>query len=278
MVEDYSFCSHLGPLVRIFYYRAPLNEWPIPREIPPDLEEIELIVKGHVYFEAEGAEKKLSCGHIVWHLSGEKTVYKSDLNDPYECLVIKFSVKQGISKRPAKLSYWADSEECRCFVEEVLTASKQKQNLLLLRDYAYTRLYWHAIHSLQQNGQADHITLQQQENLSSPIQRVRDHIQHLFYQPLTIKELSDVADLSESHLYLRFKQELGKTPHQYLLGRRMEEARHLLEHSELSIKAITYQCGFHDSASFCRSFKAHFRTTPLQFRQEGESTEVSSAQ
>ncbi|MBF0279826.1 MAG: helix-turn-helix transcriptional regulator [SAR324 cluster bacterium] len=270
MLKSHPICSHLDAPVRIFYYRAPKNEWPIPRTIVPDLEEIELIVNGHVYFEYKGEEIKLSCGHIVWHLPGEKTVHKSDLNDPYECLVIKFPVGKGVSKRPSKVSFWGDPDGCRQFVDEILAASKQSQNRLLLRDYVYTRLFWQAMSGINQVHDSGQKGMRKKDRISSPVQRVKEHIHYGFHHPLSVKELCEVAELSESHLYLRFKREMGKTPHQYLLGRRMEEATHLLIHSELSVKVISYQCGFQDSTSFCRSFKSIFNSTPLQFRQRGE--------
>ena len=79
---------------------------------------------------------------------------------------------------------------------------------------------------------------------------------------LTIESLAQEVGLSAAHFARAFKQTLGRAPHQYLLGRRLERARQLIETTAASLSDIAQRTGFADQAHFTRLFKRAFGTTP----------------
>jgi len=79
---------------------------------------------------------------------------------------------------------------------------------------------------------------------------------------LTIETLAGEAGLSPAHFARAFKESLGTAPHQYLLARRLERARRLLETTGASLSDIAQRTGFADQAHFTRLFKRAFGTTP----------------
>jgi len=79
---------------------------------------------------------------------------------------------------------------------------------------------------------------------------------------LTIETLAAEAGLSPAHFARAFKESLGTAPHQYLLTRRLERARRLLETTGASLSDIAQRTGFADQAHFTRLFKRAFGTTP----------------
>ena len=79
---------------------------------------------------------------------------------------------------------------------------------------------------------------------------------------LTIESLAQEVGLSAAHFARAFKQTLGRAPHQYLLGRRLERARQLIETTDASLSDIAQRTGFADQAHFTRLFKRAFGTTP----------------
>lgn len=72
---------------------------------------------------------------------------------------------------------------------------------------------------------------------------------------LTNKILSDVADVSEDYVGQYFKTLTGINPQDYIEYQRMEHAVKLLRTTKMSIRDIGRNCGYKDTAYFCRRFK-----------------------
>lgn len=72
---------------------------------------------------------------------------------------------------------------------------------------------------------------------------------------LTNKALSDIADVSEDYVGQYFKTLTGINPQDYIEYQRMEFAVKLLRTTKMSIRDIGRECGYKDTAYFCRRFK-----------------------
>jgi len=98
-------------------------------------------------------------------------------------------------------------------------------------------------------------------------QQVTEYIHQHLHQDLQLVELSAIAQLSPYYFLRLFKQRLGITPHQYILQHRIEQAKHLLQHSELSIAEIAVRTGFSDQSHLTKCFKRRVGITPKQLVQ-----------
>jgi AraC family transcriptional regulator len=96
---------------------------------------------------------------------------------------------------------------------------------------------------------------------------VKEYINGHLHQDLKLDELAAIAQLSPYHFLRLFKQSMGITPHQYILQRRLNQAKHLLQQSELSIVEIAARTGFSDQSHLTRSFKRMMGMTPKQLLQ-----------
>jgi len=84
---------------------------------------------------------------------------------------------------------------------------------------------------------------------------------------LYISTLAEVAGMSSFYFCRTFKQTIGTTPHQFVLGRRMELAKHLLRHERMPLMEVAQKVGFTDQSQFTRVFRKIVGTTPSQFRK-----------
>lgn len=94
---------------------------------------------------------------------------------------------------------------------------------------------------------------------------VTDYIHEHLQQDLSLKEVAAIAQISQYHFLRLFKQKTGITLHQYILQRRIERAKELLQHSQLSVADIALRVGFCDQSHLTHSFKRIVGMPPKQF-------------
>ena len=73
--------------------------------------------------------------------------------------------------------------------------------------------------------------------------------------------------MSESQLNRKLKALSGKTAAPFIRSIRLQEARKLLQTTELNISEIAYDTGFSDPHYFSRSFSQEFGVAPSSFRK-----------
>jgi AraC family transcriptional regulator len=79
--------------------------------------------------------------------------------------------------------------------------------------------------------------------------------------------MAAAAHLSAYHFARQFKAATGLPPHQYVILRRVEQARQLLQGgTDLSLAEVAAGAGFSDQSQFSRHFKRLVGVTPGQFR------------
>lgn len=83
---------------------------------------------------------------------------------------------------------------------------------------------------------------------------------------ITVAELARTSGYSANHFARLFKQAFGRTPHQYLIERRIERARRLLLDRSRSIAEVAIECGFATQAHLQTVFKRRLGLTPGESR------------
>lgn len=83
---------------------------------------------------------------------------------------------------------------------------------------------------------------------------------------IDFKEYAQDQNIGYSYFRKMFKQYTGIAPVQYHLDLKIRRARDLLVSSDLSIKEIAFQVGFHSIHYFSRCFKKKTGRSPSEFR------------
>jgi AraC-like DNA-binding protein len=68
--------------------------------------------------------------------------------------------------------------------------------------------------------------------------RAREFIDLCYDLPLRLDDMSSKACFSRYHFLRLFRQAFDKTPHQYLVERRIEKAKELLRGPDLSVTSV----------------------------------------
>ncbi|MCC9608294.1 GlxA family transcriptional regulator [Blastopirellula sp. JC732] len=86
-------------------------------------------------------------------------------------------------------------------------------------------------------------------------------------EPLTTAELAAAVSLSSRQLSRLFKEHLNVSPGQFYLELRLDRAHQMILHSELSVNAIAFACGFQSQSHFSRVYREKFDVSPRQTRR-----------
>src|SRR3981189_3750208 len=103
------------------------------------------------------------------------------------------------------------------------------------------------------------------------IDRLRAYIHSNLHRTIHIRDLSAVARRSKAHFSRKVKLAVGKSPHAYVVRRRLERASHLMMTSVASLSEIALSVGFSDQAHLCRLFRQAFGQSPANWRRDFES-------
>ena len=83
---------------------------------------------------------------------------------------------------------------------------------------------------------------------------------------ISIQQLSATLHVSTSYLRSIFKQRIGKSPQEYLIYCRLEQAKMYLSETDYSLKEIGTSLGFYDEYHFSTAFKKNTGLTPNSYR------------
>lgn len=98
------------------------------------------------------------------------------------------------------------------------------------------------------------------------IARAMDEIDIHLTETISVSALACSLRTSQTHLNRLFKAAIGHTVGEYIRGRRMEWARHLLVHTTMPIKAIAHQIGIPDTQHFNKTVRRYFGHSPSALR------------
>ena len=97
--------------------------------------------------------------------------------------------------------------------------------------------------------------------------RVRDLISDRFMEPITLAEVAKEVGVHPAHLASTYRRYFGMTVGDQIRRRRVESAKHLLEHSNTPICEIALECGFADQSHFGKVYRQMTGTTPAESRR-----------
>jgi AraC family transcriptional regulator len=98
------------------------------------------------------------------------------------------------------------------------------------------------------------------------LRSVVEYVEERLGAGLTLRQLAAAARLSPYHFARQFRAATGLPPHQYVILRRVERAKQLLQAGDLCLAEVAAHVGFSDQSQFCHHFKRLVGVSPGQFR------------
>jgi transcriptional regulator GlxA family with amidase domain len=98
------------------------------------------------------------------------------------------------------------------------------------------------------------------------IGRCQEWLADNYTSPAPVSAMVALSDLPERSFARRFSKATGMTPLDYVHAVRLEEAKQMLERSEMAIEGIANEIGYEDASFFGRLFRRKVGLTPAQYR------------
>jgi AraC-like DNA-binding protein len=246
-------------LLSVYHYYQRGGSHPSPLQFKGREQCIEVVTGGRGWFETDGRWQEVGPGDLLWHVAGERTIARSDFAHPYSCLAVQFLAGPGAPRPVPRHTRWEEMDEILQFTNQVVALHTDDafDTGVLLR-YILSRVHFQA---------RLYLRLQHERGLPSELRQVLEIINRRFAEPLRLGDLAAAAGWSVPHLHDRFRAQLGLSPHQALIRRRMQVARELLASTNDPIKSVAARCGFPNAAAFCVQFRKTTQTSAKEYRE-----------
>lgn len=99
------------------------------------------------------------------------------------------------------------------------------------------------------------------------LDQVLSFIEDNFHRPISLVDIARRIDRSPTHLTTVLRKRTGLTAGDWIVRRRMSEARRLLVQTDLPLDQIVGRIGYGEPVSFARSFKRHHGMPPGEWRR-----------
>lgn len=99
------------------------------------------------------------------------------------------------------------------------------------------------------------------------MQNVVSYIADHYAFDIPLERLASIACMSETKLKSCFKRQFGCSVTQYIQGRRMSQAEHLLINTDFTMGQIAQMIGYTTSSRFAELFKKSTGILPIEYRK-----------
>ncbi|TGL63313.1 helix-turn-helix transcriptional regulator [Leptospira sarikeiensis] len=114
-----------------------------------------------------------------------------------------------------------------------------------------------------------HKKLYPKEEILARVIHSKQFIDKQFHTKLDLDIIVGKSFLSKFYFIRLFKSFYGRTPHQYLIGVRLENAKRLLREG-VSVSEVCEQVGFESPSSFTGLFRKYTGLSPSQFQTKSK--------
>lgn len=99
------------------------------------------------------------------------------------------------------------------------------------------------------------------------IDRAKEYIENNYDKEISLTTVAEYVYLNSSYFSLLFKNETGKNFVDYLLEKRIDIAKKMLQKPEVKVYEVSKLVGYHEISSFNRAFKRIVGVSPSEYKR-----------
>lgn len=167
---------------------------------------------------------------------------------------------QIISQRGKPVFALAQTQDLMRYLKHIIASSYQVRGL---PEIEHSLTLYKILCLLLQDPQPDEVAVDE----LSPVSQAIAYIDENLFQDISVGAAAAAVNLSYAHFCRLFKRQTGYSPKEYILIKRIGQAKYLLNTTSESIKEIAFRVGYHSEANFINSFQAKVGVSPGTFRK-----------
>jgi len=225
----------------------------------------EEVLSGSGYIECDGIKYSVSAGDFYFLNNNCSHIYYADLEHPFEKIWINVSGK---------------------LITKLLEAYDITAPVIVLHsDFSPMIREIHTIYSApteesldERNGRASQVFAAMLLRMAREVHdnevkvdlplRLKLYIDNRMDFTLSVEQLAQQFHLNSNYVTVVFKRKYGMTPKQYMLERKIDCAKQLLQNRNCEIKEIAATLAFSSVYHFSNTFKRLTGMTPTEYRRE----------
>ncbi|WP_195964461.1 AraC family transcriptional regulator [Clostridium cuniculi] len=121
---------------------------------------------------------------------------------------------------------------------------------------------------ISRNAQSTLLIADNPEKLNIECVKIKNYIDSHYSENITLDILSNLSYVNKFHLVHPFTKQMGISPINYLINRRIEESKNLLTTTNYTIRDISTIVGFSNSSYFSQMFKKFTGYSPRMYKNK----------
>lgn len=223
---------------------------------------LEYVISGTGTIYLDGQKYTASAGDVYFLPHGRDQYYFSSKDDPWVKIFFNLTGNLGIMLAQ-EYGFSGKVVLKNCNIESLMREliSFQAEKLTPLNMQQKSLLHIHKIFM------EIHYILRQTAVFSAEFNEIKDYIDTHIIDRINLDELANHIYRSKNYVINLFKENMGKSPYEYYLERKMNLAKKMLADTSLPIQQISEYLSFENSNYFSNCFKKRFGCSPSHYRK-----------
>jgi AraC-like DNA-binding protein len=225
----------------------------------------EYILKGEGTLKINNLIFYPKAGDIYLLPKGSDHIYYSDKKNPWTKIWITTVgnlVPQFLSVYKLEKTFFIEKCPLKHLFERVLSIGKNKKNDIEIIQNKLVLIIYEIILKIAYYKKKNEMPF------SEDILKVKNYLDSHVEEKLSLKKISSIIFKSSNQTIITFKKEIGITPYDYFLKKKVEHAKFLLLNTDFSVKEIAYRLNFSNEYHFSNIFKQKVNISPSYYRKQ----------
>ena len=229
---------------------------------------LHFILQGQGHYYLNNKHYKLKANQCFLTIPGTVTLYKAEPTNPWIYTWICFNgdyVPHLLKQSNLNADNPIINLSCNQTIYEIIKEMLSYHQLTPANEcYLQSKLYliFAKLHEALQS-----VYNKVELNNNFYVTKAIEYIEKNTFTNLSVNDIARYLNISRSHLYALFKQELNTSPQQFLTNAKIANARELLSKTKIPIYSVALSCGYKNAFAFSRAFKQVTNISPREYRQ-----------